>query len=210
VQATASLKLKTISALHARKKLGTPPADVDFAMWKTVVVRIHLPQKWNALSFIKICHFAYKKVCDISVKPKAFHKTSAPTSQFWKFFILNLSSFHFHFVAIKSGLIWQDKWSCFFPTFSVCVRPFKWTLTWSFWFTETRIVFVKMYLSWWGSWLRSDSRISRTQNPNRRLYYRPLRILTFHFIFHFIYFIQEYRSRRLICNKLHTDLCSKF
>jgi hypothetical protein len=85
-------------------------------MWKTVVVRIHLPQKWNTLSFIKICQFLYPKVCDISIKPKTLHKTSAPTSQFWNFFILKSFSFHFHFVAIILYL-WLMKFS----------MPEKWT-----------------------------------------------------------------------------------
>jgi hypothetical protein len=95
---------------HTRKKSRIPPADVDFRVWKTVIVIIHLPQKWNARSFIKICQFSYQKVCKISVKPKALHKTSAPTSQFWNFFILNLCSFHFHFVAIILHL-WLMKFS---------------------------------------------------------------------------------------------------
>jgi hypothetical protein len=79
-----------------------------------------------------------QKVFEISVKPKALHKTSAPISQFWIFFILNFCSFHFQYVAIilylwlmkffmpekytlkVYRLIGQDKRSCFFPTFSVC------------------------------------------------------------------------------------------
>jgi hypothetical protein len=44
-------------------------------------------------------------VCEMSVKPKALHKTSAPTSKLWNFFMLNLCSFHFHFVAIILHLV---------------------------------------------------------------------------------------------------------
>jgi hypothetical protein len=50
------------------------------------------------------------KVCEISIKPKALHKTSAPTYQLWNFFILNLCSFHFHYVAIILHL-WLMKFS---------------------------------------------------------------------------------------------------
>jgi hypothetical protein len=64
---------------HTRKKSAIPPADVN----------------------LDVKNSGYKqKVCEFSVKPKAFHQTSAPTSQFWNFFILNLCSFHFHYVAI--------------------------------------------------------------------------------------------------------------
>jgi hypothetical protein len=66
--------------------------------------------------FIKICQILYRKVCEISVKPKNVYKTSAPTSQFWKFFILNLCLFHFHFVAIILHL-WLMKF----------YKPEKWT-----------------------------------------------------------------------------------
>jgi hypothetical protein len=96
--------------LHTREKSAIT-ADVGFGMWKTMVVRIHIP-----LSFIKICQFSKQNVCEIFVKPKALHKTSAPTCQFWNFFILNLFSFHFHFVAIILHL-WLMKFSI----------PGKWT-----------------------------------------------------------------------------------
>jgi hypothetical protein len=59
---------------HTRKKSAIPHSDVDFGMWKTVVIRIHLPQKWNILSFIKICKFSYQKNCEISAKPKISSK----------------------------------------------------------------------------------------------------------------------------------------
>jgi hypothetical protein len=118
--------------MHTRKKSGTRPVDVDFGKWKTVVVRNHLlTQKRNALSFIKICQFSYHKVCDISVKSKALHKTSAPTSKLWNFFISNLCSFHFPFVAIILHLwlmkfsIWQDKRS------RVCEHTYYMHLGWS-------------------------------------------------------------------------------
>jgi hypothetical protein len=55
----------------------------------------------------KFVNFHKKKVCEISVKPKALHKTSAPTSQFCNFFILNLSSIILHvwFIIIINSLI---------------------------------------------------------------------------------------------------------
>jgi hypothetical protein len=38
-----------LRTLHTRKKSAIPPADVDFGMWKTVIIRIYLPQKWNEI-----------------------------------------------------------------------------------------------------------------------------------------------------------------
>jgi hypothetical protein len=61
-----------------------------------------------------MCQFSYQKSCGFN--PKTLHKTSAPTSQFWNCFILNLCSFHFHFVAIILHL-WLMKFS----------MPEKWT-----------------------------------------------------------------------------------
>jgi hypothetical protein len=49
------IKSIILSRKHTRKKSGILPADVDFGMWKTVAIRNHLPQMWNALSFFKIC-----------------------------------------------------------------------------------------------------------------------------------------------------------
>jgi hypothetical protein len=69
-------------------------------------------------------------------------------------FISNVCSVHFPFVAIlwnflcqKSGFIWQDERSCFFPTFSVCVIFFRslWVLEQFFLrkFPETSVEFSK-------------------------------------------------------------------
>jgi hypothetical protein len=65
----------------------------------------------------------------ISVKPKALHKTSE-SNQIYVHFIFHLmQSFYisglWNFLCQKSGLIWRDKRSCFFPTFSVCVVSIK-------------------------------------------------------------------------------------
>jgi hypothetical protein len=122
--------------LHTRKKLGIPPADVDFGIWKTMVIRIHLSQKWNALLFMKICQFSFQKVCESSVKLKIHQKLTTKLAHlhlssgtfsysiYVHFIFTLLQSFYisglWNFLCQESGLVWQYKRSRFSPTFSVC------------------------------------------------------------------------------------------
>jgi hypothetical protein len=55
----------------------------------------------------------------------------------------------------------------------LALRPYKWALICSIWTTGTRVMLVKVYFLWEGSWSRPDFWTSRPQIPNPRPYYWP-------------------------------------
>jgi hypothetical protein len=105
---------------------------VDFGMRKTVVIRIHFQQKWNAILFIKLYQFSYQKVCEISVKPKTLYKISSTYTTVLELFHIKYKFISFslccnHFTSLADEILYARKVDLFDKikeieiTFSVCV-----------------------------------------------------------------------------------------
>jgi hypothetical protein len=107
--------------------------DVDFEMWKTVVIRIHLPQKWNVLSFIQNLSIFIPKSLWYFCQPKNSPQNQRTYISVFELFHIKFMFFSFslccnHFTSLAYEIFYArtvdlfDKYkrSFYFPTFFVC------------------------------------------------------------------------------------------